>query len=64
MLKACDILNYFIKDLFYERSITYIHKIFMAFEDEIDPIGWTYPGGTFNKENMGSYDARMRPWYT
>ena len=51
MLKACDILNYFLKDLFYERNVTYINKIFISFESKYDDIAIIYPGGLFNTKN-------------
>jgi len=43
-------LNYFLKDLFYEREVTYIHKIFMKFEEKYDNVSFIYPGGLF--ENL------------
>lgn len=36
ILGACDVLNYFLEDFFFDKNVTYIHYIYMVFENYDD----------------------------
>ncbi|EAR87965.3 cache domain protein (macronuclear) [Tetrahymena thermophila SB210] len=57
ILGACDVLNYFLEDFFFDKNVTYIHYIYMVFanydntgqnqlpSDQQELVSIWYPGG-------------------
>lgn len=67
ILQASDVLNYFLEDFFFDKNVTYIHYIYMVFENldsvagpvstQQDAFSIWYPGGI----NTGIYPRSQLP---